>query len=277
MYRFALIILLASSVFAQNDPTTRAWNQPVEPFRIIGNIYYVGAAEVTSFLITSPRGHILLDGGLPETAAMIVRNIETLGFKSGDVRFLLNSHAHFDHAGGLAELKRLTGARLRATAGDIPLLARGGKDDPQFGDKFPYEPVFADAIVADGDVVRVGAVSMQAHITPGHTRGCTTWTTRVEGRNVSFLCSPTIPSQYRIVGNPRYPDAVADYRRHFDVLKSIPCEVFLAAHASFFGLDAKRKRQIAGDESAFVDPVGCRVFIQRAEQRFTTLAATQGD
>jgi metallo-beta-lactamase class B len=276
MRRFVLALVFAtSSAFAQSHPQASVWNEPVEPFRIFGNIYYVGAAEVTSFLITTPRGHILLDGGLEETAPLILRNIGKLGFKTSDVRLLINSHGHLDHAGGLAELKRVTGATLYASAEDIALLGRGGTDDPQFGDTYPFPPVIADRIVRDRQKITLGGTEVTAHVTPGHTRGCTTWSMKAGGRDVVFLCSPTIPGEYRLVGNPLYPDAVADYRRHFSVLKTLPCEVFLGAHASFFKMAEKRARQIAGDELAFVDRQGCQSFIERAEQRFARVVAEQ--
>src|SRR3954464_4829245 len=174
---FPLLLLagLTQPLLAQQTPEWRSWNQPVEPFRIIGNIYYVGANEVTSYLITSPEGHILLDGGFPETAPIIERNIQKLGFKLTDVKALISTHAHYDHAGGLAELKRATGAKFYASAADQPLLAAGGKGDFAFGGRFLFPAVIADDTVKDGQVLRAGSAAMQAHLTPGHTKGCTTW------------------------------------------------------------------------------------------------------
>src|SRR5215213_6807247 len=209
----AVATALLHPAFAQNDPVSRSWNQPVAPFRITGNLYYVGASDVTSFLIATPKGHILLDGGFVETAPMIVANIRRLGFDPKDVRVLLSSHAHFDHAGGLAELKRVTGATFYASRRDLPLLARGGRDDPQFGDRFPFPPIEADRILGDGTRVSLGGTTLVAHMTPGHTPGCTTWTTRIGNRDVVFVGSPTVPSDYRLRNNPRYPDAIEDYRR----------------------------------------------------------------
>jgi metallo-beta-lactamase class B len=132
-----LSLALATVAFGQADPVSRSWNQPVEPFRIIGNIYYVGATDITSYLIATPKGHIVIDGGFVETAPMILANIRKLGFKPEDVKILLSSHAHYDHAGGLAELKRASGATFYASRGDLPQHARGGLDDPQFGNRFP--------------------------------------------------------------------------------------------------------------------------------------------
>jgi metallo-beta-lactamase class B len=272
---FIMALLTAGAALAQSDPVSRSWNQPVEPFRIAGNVYYVGASDVTSFLITSKDGHILLDGGFVETVPLIRANVEKLGFRLSDVRILISSHAHYDHAGGLAELKRITGATLYASAGDIPLLARGGKDDPQFGDVFLFPSIAADRVLAHGQRITLGGTTMVAHITPGHTPGCTTWTTRTGGLDVVFFCSPSVPGNYRLVGNPRYPDAIADYRRQFAILKTLPCDVFLAGHGSFFGLEEKRKRLANGERDVFKDRRGCDRFVTAMEKRFERVAAEQ--
>lgn len=278
--RLLIIALIPAAVLsAQDDPVSRSWNQPVEPFRIAGNVYYVGASEITSFLITTPAGHILIDGGFKETAGQIRRNIAKLGFRETDVRVLLNSHAHLDHAGGLAELKSATGARLLASAEDIPLLARGGLDDPQFGDRLPFPRVYADGIVKDGETVRLGDAVLTAHLTAGHTRGCTTWSTKVpdgERRlDVVFLCSMSVPSEYRLVGNPRYPDAVEDYRKHFRFLRSITPDVFLASHGNFFRLSEKMKHVGSSDRNPFIDPEGYVRLISEMEERFESAVAGQ--
>ena len=242
--------LLSSSAAAQN------WNDPVEPFRIVGNLYYVGAADLTSFLITTPKGHILLDGGLADTAPMILANIEKLGFRPRDVRILLNSHAHVDHAGGLAELKRVTGATFYSSRRDIPRHAAGGLDDPQFGNRFPYPRITADRIVEEGTRITLGGTTLVAHLTPGHTPGCTTWTTRIGNREVVFVGSPSVPGEYRLTNNPRYPNAIADYRATFAKLKTLGCDVFLGSHGQFFGLAdmIARKKPFAGCDAyhAFV-------------------------
>lgn len=260
------LLVAALPVFAQNNDRDRAWNQPVEPFRIVGNVYYVGAVEVTSFLITTPQGHILLDGGFPETAPEIERNVEKLGFRLHDVKLLLSSHAHYDHAGGLAELKRVTGAKVYAGAGDVALLARGGADDPQFGDKYPFPPVAVDHALHDGERITLGGTTIVAHATPGHTRGCTTYSLHTAGHDVVFVGSPTAPEGYRLVGNPAYPDAVADYRRQFAVLESLPCDVLLAAHGGFFHLTEKRKTH------RFVDRNEYRQFVAEMKAAFEAKA-----
>jgi metallo-beta-lactamase class B len=262
MRKLVLLLLAALPVFGQNSDRDRAWNQPVEPFRIVGNVYYVGAVEVTSFLITTSHGLILLDGGFPETAPEIERNIVKLGFRLHDVKILLSSHAHYDHAGGLAELKRATGAKLYAGTGDVAQLARGGADDPQFGNKYPFPPVAVDHALRDGERIMLGSTTIVAHATPGHTRGCTTYALRTAGHDIVFVGSPTAPEGYRLVGNPAYPDAVSDYRRQFAVLESLPCDVLLAAHGSFFNLTEKRKTH------KFVDRNEYRKFVAEMKAAF---------
>ena len=274
MWRVALLFAL----FAQSDPVSRSWNQPVEPFRIIRNIYYVGASDITAYLIATPKGHILIDGGFEETAPMILANVEKLGFEPSDIRILLNSHAHYDHAGGLAAIKMVTGATFIATEGDAPLLERGGKDDPQFGNAFPFPPITPDKLARDGDRVALGGVILVAHVTAGHTRGCTTWTTRVRERgrsyDVVFVGSPSVPSQYKLSGNPRYPDAIDDYRRQFATLKSLPCDVFLGSHGSFFNL-AEKRQHVGEKPNPFIDPDGYKAFVAAMEKAFEEKVAAR--
>ncbi len=267
--KLLILLLLALPLFAQKDPVSRSWNQPVEPFRIARNLYYVGASDIASYLVTTPKGHIVLDGGFEETVPIIVANIRTLGFKVEDVKILLSSHAHNDHAGGLAELKRITGATLYASAEDIPQLARGGLDDPQFGNRFPFPPVFADRILRDQDKVTLGGTTLTARITPGHTRGCTTWTMKAGKLDVVILGSPSVPTEYRLTDNPRYPDAVSDYRKQFAILKSLPVDIFLASHGNFFDLEKKRAALGSdGKANPFVDSEGYHRFVTAAERRF---------
>jgi metallo-beta-lactamase class B len=269
-----LFLALFASVplYGQADETSRSWNRPVEPFRIVGNVYYVGAWEVTAYLIATPQGHILLDSGFAETVPQIERNVRTLGFKFEDVKILLNSHAHFDHAGGLSQLKRLTGARLIASAADAELLARGGKNDFQFGDRLSYEPVKVDETVGNGEKIVLGGTTLMAHLTPGHTRGCTTWTMKVSdhGRDndVVFVGSASIPG-YTLVGNKAYPSIVSDYERTFAVLHSLPCDIFLGSHGSFFGLQEKIARmKKEGSAAVFIDPDGYRKYVRTSEEAF---------
>jgi metallo-beta-lactamase class B len=248
-------------------------NQPVEPFRILGNLYYVGASDVTAFLISTDRGLIVLDGGFSETAPQIRDNIARLGFKLHDVKILLNSHAHFDHAGGLAQLKAWTGARLLASGGDAPQLAAGGHGDPFFGNKLPFPPVTVDRLLRDGELVTLGDATLTAHLTPGHTRGCTTWTMRVaeDGRryDVVFVCSTTILAGYRLADHPTYPGIREDFARTFAALAALPCDVFLGSHASFYdGIDKARRLRAGERPNPFIDPQGYRAYLARAEAAF---------
>jgi metallo-beta-lactamase class B len=275
-----LIVLLPTFAFAQQNDEDRRWNAPVEPFRIIGNIYYVGAAEVTSFLVATKDGHILIDGGFVETAPMIQANVAKLGFNVRDIRIILSSQAHYDHVGGLAAMKAATGALFMAMDREVPLLLRGGLGDPQFGDRFPYPAMNADRTLKDGDLVSLGGASLTARLTPGHTPGCTTWTTTVRERlrryDVVFVCSASVPNGYKLIGNEKYPDAASDYRRTFAILEALPADVFLAAHGSMFDLLKKAERLRAGERpNPFIDPAGYKGYVARARRAFETTLERQ--
>jgi len=273
--------LVAAAGLAQSNPTWREWNQPVEPFRIFGPLYYVGASDVTAFAFATSDGLIVLDGGSPETAPQIRRNLETLGFGIDQVKVLINTHAHVDHAGGLAELKRASGARMVASEGDAPLLEAGGKGDFAFGDEIPYPPVTVDRRVRDGDTLTLGGLTLTANVTAGHTKGCTTWTAKLESggvvRDAVFICSTSVadPERYRLADNPDYPTIAEDYEATFARLRSLPCDLFLASHGSFFGLaeKAKRLQMGLGMTNPFVDPQGYRDYVERSERRFRELLA----
>lgn len=266
------ILLLYVSCQTQSNQSDRDSNQPVEPFRIIGNIYYVGASDITSFLITTPNGHFLLDGGFAETVPQIKANVARLGFKLTDVKFLLNSQQHYDHAAGLAELKTLSGAKMVASAGDKPGLENGGKGDFFFGDTMSYTPVKVDRVVSDGEEIELGDVRMKALITPGHTRGCTTWEVSVKdgGRvyNVIFVCSASVPG-YTLTRTEKYPNIIADYETTFETLKKQKPDVFLAAHGVFFDLLGKAAKLRAGaSPNPFIDPAGYEKYVVDAEKAF---------
>ena len=246
---FLLSIAAAEITQAQTKEQLEQWNQPVAPFRIIGNVYYVGASDVTSYLIHTPAGDIVLDGGLVQTAPQIEANIKTLGFKLDDMKILLNSHAHFDHAGGLAELKKSSGASLVTMEADAKQLERGGHGDFFFGDADLFPAVTPNRLIHDGDTVSLGGTTLTAHLTAGHTRGCTTWTMTAEeaGKdyNVVFFCSASVLDGYVLVARPghpaSYPGIAEDYEKSFRIWKSLPCDVFLGAHGQFFDLTEKYK------------------------------------
>lgn len=290
---FAIVSLMAAAIVvfgevsvAQSvdatplDATSAAWNAPVAPFRIADNLYYVGAAEVASYVIATREGLILIDGGFAQTAPQIVANLHILGFDIRDVRIILTTHAHYDHVGAVAQLKRLSGARLYVSAGDADQMARGGRGDFAFGDRFLYPPVEADGIVADGDIVQLGGMRVTANITPGHTRGCTTWVVpvRVRQRVLSavIICSMTAPG-YRLTGNTDYPNIVADFRATFARLRAMRCDIPLGSHGSFFDLEEKRRRRARhAPSNPFVDPNGCRQAIENARAAFEAQVSRQG-
>ncbi len=272
----ALFALRAATASGQATEEWRSWNQPVEPFRIAENLYYVGASDIASYLITTPEGHILIDGGFVETAPQIEANVVKLGFKLADVEILLNSHAHFDHAGGLAELKAATGARVFASAADATLLESGGKGDFRFGDEGQFPPVAVDRRLADGEKVTLGGAELTAHLTPGHTRGCTTWTFKADALDVVVVCSASI-LDYRFVGRESYPGIAADYARTFATLKALPVQIFLAPHGGFFDLAGKRERAAKGMglRNPWVDPAGYKAWVERMEGAFVAALEKQ--
>ena len=268
---FALALVAIQTANGQADATSREWNKPIPPFRIAGNLYYVGAIEIASYLITTPQGHFLLDGGFVETATQIEHNIVELGFKLSDVKYLLNSHAHYDHAGGLAELKKVSGAKFVASEGDAGLLRKGGHGDFRFGDTLFFPSIEPDKIILDGESLQLGDQVMTAHLTPGHTRGNTTWTTKIKdgarAYHVVFVGSQS-SLDYKFVGQESYPGIAADFVKSFPVLKNLPCDIFLASHGSFFRFVDKHERFMRGDANAFVDPDGYNRYLSESEKDF---------
>jgi metallo-beta-lactamase class B len=271
------MVLIGATASAQNSAQERAdWNRPVKPFRIAGNVYYVGLEGVSAFLITTPEGAIQIDGGFEESAPLIAKNIAELGFRIGDVKFLLNSHAHYDHCGGLAALKKMSGAKMVASQGDSRTL-RSGRQIVEDGKDLLFPPVEIDRVIRDRETVSLGGTVLTAHLTPGHTPGCTTWSVPISSNgktlHVVFYCSTTVVD--RLVNNRRYPGIVADYERSFTVLRDLPCDVFLAPHPGFFHLDEKRKQLDAGRGDAFVDSTEMRKYVDDSRRSFEKDLAEQ--
>jgi metallo-beta-lactamase class B len=261
----------------------RSWNRDYPPYRVIGNIYYVGTNEVAEFLIATPAGHILLDSGFEASVPRLRDNVARLGFRFEDIKILLASHAHIDHVQGHALVRRLTGARVVVSAPDAPFIAAGGKGEPVFDGVYSWTPCPVDRVINDGDTVALGGTTLTAHLTPGHTMGATTWTMRLppdaagaggKALDVVFFPSANVNPGVRLVGNARYPAIAADFQRSFAIWKALPCDVFLGAHGQFFGMRDKRARQVEGEQpgapNPFVDPDGYRRLIAEAEQRFTS-------
>ena len=272
---FICLLIGATYATAQAPPS---WTTPVKPVRVVGNIYYVGTEELGAFLLTGKEGLVLLDAPMDENVDLVLRNVKELGFDPAKIRVLLNSHAHLDHAGGFAAIRNKTGAKLYMTASDAELAARGGRNDFAFGDRLAYPPVTADVIIEDGHIVRLGEIAMTAMVTPGHTKGCTTWRTTAVHRgkpvDVVFQCSLTAPG-YKLVANDKYPDILEDYRRSFDRLRKLQPDVFLANHASFFGLARKLERVSKGDANAFIDRKEFPHFLDRSWKSLETEIAKQ--
>jgi metallo-beta-lactamase class B len=275
-------MLLASAIAkgaaAQNDP---AWTQPFPPFRIAQSLYYVGSKGLASYLITTSAGHVLINSDLEANVPMIRESVEKLGFRFADIRILLISHAHWDHDAGSAMIKRLTGARYMVMEGDVSVVESGGKSDFQYGgdSTLHYAPARVDRVLRDGDEVKLGDAVLVAHLTPGHTRGCTTWTLKVtEGAksyDVVIIGSPNVNPGYKLVANARYPRIAEDYEQTFRVLKSLPVDYFLGAHGSYFGMEGKYSQLRDGAQSPFIDPEGYRAYVANRERAFRAELARQ--
>ena len=273
----AAVVGPAGNAYAQAD-----WTEPFPPFRIAGNLYYVGSKGLANYLITTPQGHILINSDMEASVPLIRASVEKLGFKFADIKFLLISHAHWDHNAGSAAIKALTGAKYLVMDGDVPVVESGGKTDFQYGN-VPgslYPPTKVDRVLHDGDEVKLGDAVLVAHLTPGHTKGCTTWTMKVQqaGRtyNVVIIGSPNVNPGYQLVNNTSYPQIAADYERMFRVLKSLPCDIFLGAHGSYFDLETKYARLKKGTPPIpFIDPEGYKKYVAEREQAFKRELARQ--
>ena len=254
---------------------------PTKPFNVIGNIHYVGVTDPSgqgpqdsvAYLITTPEGHILFDTQYEETVPIIRDNIQTLGFRIQDVKIMINSHAHTDHMQGHARMKELTGADVVMSEMDAVVLADGGVSDFRSDGRQLWEPLQADRIVQDGEKVTLGGVTLTAYITPGHTKGCTTWTmvARDGGRdyNVVFPCGVRAQENVPLLGNPNYPEIADDFHAAFAKLKALPCDVFLGAHGSWAGLTAKfRRKEQGASPNPFINPEEYREYIATFEKVF---------
>jgi metallo-beta-lactamase class B len=264
---------------AAECPSCAEWNTPAEPVQLHGNTYYVGTKGLAALLITSPAGHVLIDGGLPNSAPQIIRNIRGLGFREQDVRLILNSHVHYDHAGGLAALQRMTGAVVAASARSAPVLRTGqvGEDDPQYGTALASPAVSRVEVFRDGDTLRVGPVALVAHLTPGHTPGGTSWTWRsCDGATcLNFVYAdsqtPVSADDFYFTRSPRYPEVLQDFERGFAKLEKLSCDVLITPHPAASKLWDRVGKQ-AGAQ--LVDSSACRRYVEGAR---ATLARRVAD
>jgi metallo-beta-lactamase class B len=275
----ALLLILSPQgrLLAQNPE----WTEPFPPHRIAGNLYYVGSKDLASYLVVTPEGNILINSNLESSVPQIKASVEKLGFKFSDTKILLISHAHFDHDAGSAAIKRTTGAKYMVMDADVSVVEDGGRSDFIYGkDKSNwYKPAKVDRVLHDGDEVKLGGAVLVAHKTPGHTKGCTTWTMKVNDNGRSYdaviVGSPNVNTGYRLAGHPSYPGIAADYAKTFQVLKSLHCDLFLGAHGGYYGLTAKYAQLKAGDKTAFVDPAGYAAYVAERQGAFEKELARQ--
>jgi metallo-beta-lactamase class B len=277
LLRIAAALAATAGLFAQ-DPS---WTEPFPPHRVAGNLYYVGSRGLAAYLVTTPQGHILINSNLDSSAPLIKSAIEKLGFKFSDVKIMLISHAHSDHCAGSFRIKELTAAKYMVMDADVPEIENGGKTNFQYGDNSGslYKPVKVDRVLHDGDEVKLGDTILKAHLTPGHTKGCTTWTMKVadggKTYDVVIVGSPNVNPGYKLVGNSRYPQIASDYERTFRVLKSLNCDIFLGAHGIYYNLEAKYPRLKDAGSNPFIDPAGYKAYVAEREAAFRAELAKQ--
>ena len=284
---FGFGLLLLPDARAATDPD---WTTPLAPFRIADNLYYVGSRDLAAYLVTTPAGNVLINANLPSSPPQIRQSVEQLGFRWSDLKILLISHAHVDHAGGSAAITRQTGAQLDVMEGDAAVMESGGKTDFAFGHAgkgMQYPPAHVNRVLHDGDAVTLGGTTLIAHRTAGHTEGCTTWTMKVHLpgepagrlRDVVIGGSWTVLSSYRLVDNrnraPSYPSIARDYNRTFALLHTLPCDIFLASHGQTFDLLGKRKRMSIEGDAVWIDPAGYRRAVDAAQKAFETALQRQ--
>ena len=273
-------LFVALFFIAHAESYTAKWAQPREPFRIAGNIYYVGSNALACFLITTPQGHFLINTGYERMAPQLRANVEKLGFRFSDIRYLLTGQVHDDHVAGFAVARAATGAKVLIMQGDDDILEHGGRGDFRFDGEISWRPCHVDRVLRDGDTVSLGGTTLTAHLTPGHTKGCTTWTTTLtdEGRplNVVIVGGVSVNPGVRLRHNPRYPNIATDYERTFRTLRALPCDIFLGSHAGYFDMSAKLARMKAGAAgNPFIDPDGYRQFVDASEASFQRLLSQE--
>lgn len=279
----AASLMLATGAAAQTPADllkqmVKAWDTPTEPFKVIDNIYYVGTNGLAAYLITTPQGHILIDTAMPEATGQIEGSIAKLGFKVADIKYLINTHAHVDHTGGLGQIRKDSGAQIVVGAKDKALLEAGaypGREELQI---LNFPPVTADRVVREGDTVTLGGVTLTAHDTPGHSPGCTSWTTTVKDgeatRSLMFFCSASV-SLNQLVGRPTYPGIVDDYRKTFAWAKGQHPDILLAPHPEMYDMPGKRARIADGAPNPFVQPGEFNAYLDKLEGLFNDGLAQQ--
>jgi metallo-beta-lactamase class B len=266
-----LPLLALLSAFSACAQTPAIWTEPFPPFTIAGNLHYVGSRDLASYLITTSEGHILINSSLVESVPLIRASVEKLGFQFTDVKVLLISHAHSDHCAGSAEIRKLTGARYMVMDGDVPAVESGGAPRKLAG-YLQFPPAKVDRVLHDGEEVKLGDAVLVARLTPGHTRGCTTWTMQVRDQgkvlHAVIIGSPNVNPGYILVKNKSYPEIAADYEKCFRVLHSLPVDLFLGAHGSYYEMEKKHALLGTAATNPFIDPAGCHRYVTDREQAF---------
>jgi len=280
--KIAIAATLSLSLLSLPAKAATEYLTPFPAHHVAGNIYFVGSKGQANYLITTSQGNILVNSGLEANVPMIKDSIAKLGFKYSDTKILVISHAHFDHDAGAARIIKETGAKYEVMDSDVGVVESGGKTDFHYWDKDPeniYPPAKVDRVLHDGDTVSLGGTVLTAHKTPGHTKGCTTWTTSVKdgGKtlNVVIVGSPNVNPGYVLVGNKKYPGIAQDYEKTFQVLKALPVDVFLGAHGDYYGMPAKYAKLKAGGANPFIDPSGYKAYIADREAAFRKELARQ--
>jgi metallo-beta-lactamase class B len=266
-------------------PSCAEWNTPTAPVHLFGNAYYVGTRGLSAILLTSPAGHVLLDAGLPESAAPIMASVRALGFRVEDIRVILNSHAHYDHAGGIAAIQRASGALVAASPSSAEVFRRGtaGPDDPQYAIALPYPAVTGAhvEVLADGDTIHLGPIAVVAHFTPGHTPGGTSWSWQsCEGTMcLDFVYAdsqtPISADGFLFTSNTTYPSVLEDFARGFATLEKLSCNVLLTPHPAASQLWERLAAREHGQKDALQDNEACRRYAAGARAQLARRVAAE--
>ncbi len=287
--RSCLALVLFCTTLLVRAEVNPSWTAPIAPFRIADNLYYVGSRDLASYLVVTPQGNILVNANLATSPAQIRASVEKLGFRWKDTKILLNSQAHYDHVAGAAEVIRETHAKNMVMDGDLSVMETGGRTDflSPSANLPTYAPAHVDRLLHDGDAVTLGGITLTAHKTAGHTRGCTTWTMRAhlpgepvgETRNIVIVGGTGFWSEYHFVATPghpaSYPGIAQDFQHTFSLLRGLPCDVFLGAHGGYFDMLAKLESYRKDGPRVFIDPAGYRTFVADAQQTFEKAMQTQ--
>lgn len=269
-----ILFALGSTLLANAQPS--AWMEPFPPHKIAGNLYYVGSKDLASYLIATPEGHILINSSFEESVPLIRASIEKLGFKFTDLKILLISHAHSDHCAGSAEVIKQTKAQYFVMEQDADAVERGGERQSRLKASYlAFTPAKVDRRLKDVDEVRLGGSTLIANLTAGHTRGCTTWTMKVDGLNAVIIGSPNVNPGYILVGNKDYPTIATDYEKTFRFLKAQPVDLFLGAHGGYYDMNAKHSSLDTSSMNPFIDPAGYHRYVEDREKAFLTELAKQ--